>query len=311
MKTKRFKIIAVVCAVLFTVTLAFGIIFACLPKERRVESAVPLADTTTSCIWDNSALVEYADCVEIGVVGNASMVERYRATNNRYTFEASGTIITDNAFEVLRLIGFAIMSIEEMQSEGWYDRVDLCPVYVLVRDENGSTIKSQPLFDCIDWFFVFGLGDEVPYCMISFFEWATKNTTQIFSRFYSGQSNGYANGYRAGVTDGANQSYSDGYDAGYSAGHSYGQSQGYDNGYEEGLSQGRSDGLAQGYKSGYTEGYNKGSSEKVVNPLSLFLEPVHKFMNTPFFGDLTYASVFNVILFVAVATIFIKMFGGG
>lgn len=85
----------------------------------------------------------------------------------------------------------------------------------------------------------------------------------------------------------------------------------YDKGYEIGRNDGYLNGENVGYSNGYSDGLNKGHSEQITNPLTSFLEPVHRFMNTPFFGDLTYATIFNIILFVAVATIFIKMFSGG
>lgn len=98
---------------------------------------------------------------------------------------------------------------------------------------------------------------------------------------------------------------------GYQQMYDYAYDVGYESGWLTGNGEGYNDGENIGYNNGYSDGLNKGHSEQLTNPLTSFLEPVHKFMNTPFFGDLTYATIFNIILFVAVATIFIKMFSGG
>lgn len=358
MKTKRFKIIALICAALFTVTLAIGILFACLPEQREeaTVTAVPMADTTITSAWENSDTVEYTNMIIIGIIGDDIMPVQYRATSASIFFEASGLMLTDDVYQtynVCQLVRFEIMSVSEMQSEG-YDPSRDCPICVHWRDSNGQ-VNFQPLFDCTDFVFIFNF-DSVPYCFVSFFEYISNVDSGTSSSYDEGYNDGYDQGvsdgdgsgseagykrgfaegqtvgYNRGLTEGDTAGYNRGhqvgydegyeeghtagynegiaasegdYNTGYSAGYSYGQDVGYNNGLDAGIEQGRT----EGYNEGYSDGYNKGSSGDFVNPIMLFIDPVHKFMNTPFFGDLTYSAIFNVILFVAVATIFIKMFG--
>ena len=106
------------------------------------------------------------------------------------------------------------------------------------------------------------------------------------------------------------RSYNQVFDNGYNSGYNDCQlewNETTSNSYEEGYNVG----FSEGYNSGYGIGINKGHSDQITNPIIAFIEPVHKFMNTEFFGSLTYATIFNVVLFVAVAVIFIKMFSGG
>ena len=106
---------------------------------------------------------------------------------------------------------------------------------------------------------------------------------------------GYDEGYEAG--------YNDGYDEGYESG----MEKGHDFGYEEGFAAG----TEQGYKEGYSAGLNKGHSDNITNPLAVALDPVETFMTMPIFGNVTIGQFFNVVLFVLIASIFIKMFAGG
>lgn len=131
------------------------------------------------------------------------------------------------------------------------------------------------------------------------------------SGYEEGQSAGYSNGREDGIAQGYENGYDEGYNIGLSEGHSDGYSSGYDAGETTGYHNGYETGKTDGYNEGYTNGLNKGQSAQLTNPISAFLTPVHNFMTTPFFGSLTYASIFNVVLFVAVAIIFIKMFSGG
>ncbi len=111
--------------------------------------------------------------------------------------------------------------------------------------------------------------------------------------------------------------YELGYNEGYAAGHCIGHDEGYvagqKAGYNSGYTSGQNAGYDSGYTVGYNEGLNKGQSDAFgsLNPLSLFFEPVQKFLDTPFFGKFTFGSVFGVLLFVALAIMFIRMFGGG
>lgn len=70
----------------------------------------------------------------------------------------------------------------------------------------------------------------------------------------------------------------------------------------------------KGHADGYEDGYNKGKLDGTtvdLNPISIFLEPVSAFMNIKLFGFVSLGLVFNIVLFVSLALIFIKLFAGG
>lgn len=70
----------------------------------------------------------------------------------------------------------------------------------------------------------------------------------------------------------------------------------------------------KGHADGYRDGYNKGKADGStvdLNPISIFLEPVSAFMNIKLFGFVSLGLVFNIVLFVSLAIIFIKLFAGG
>lgn len=66
----------------------------------------------------------------------------------------------------------------------------------------------------------------------------------------------------------------------------------------------------KGFKAGYDKGKLDGSPVD-LNPISVFLEPVSAFLNIKLFGFVSLGLVFNIVLFVSLALIFIKLFAGG
>lgn len=77
--------------------------------------------------------------------------------------------------------------------------------------------------------------------------------------------------------------------------------------YNEGYNAGYDD----GYKEGYGKGLNKGQSDSLTNPVDYLLTPVHDFLNLRLFGIIAISDMLNIVLFVGIALIFIKMFSGG
>ena len=81
--------------------------------------------------------------------------------------------------------------------------------------------------------------------------------------------------------------------------------------YDDGYSDGKLVGYDEGYKEGYSNGLNKGQSDQVTsNPLGLFLQPVSDFMHIQLFGTIALVDIFNIILYVSLALVLIKMFAG-
>lgn len=129
--------------------------------------------------------------------------------------------------------------------------------------------------------------------------------------YEQGRQEGYTDGYNTGKQEATDEAFEIGYDQGYDKGYNDGNYFGYDNGFNTGKEEGLTEGYDNGYKTGYTNGYNKGQTSQVSNPIVYLLTPVHTFLDTNLFGSFSLGDAFNVVLFVAVAVIFIKMFAGG
>lgn len=169
-----------------------------------------------------------------------------------------------------------------------------------IRFSNGSFSSNVP-YDFILYFYS---GSHIDNYNIAF-DNGFKQGFNVAEHIY------YDVGYDEGYQDGINAGYEDGYSVGSTDGYERGYDEGYDLGYEDGVPVGYDTGFSAGYSDGHSDGLNLGHSDRITNPISSFIEPVHQFMNTPFFGTLTYATIFNIVLFVAVAVIFVKMFSGG
>lgn len=86
---------------------------------------------------------------------------------------------------------------------------------------------------------------------------------------------------------------------------------GHTAGYDEGHTAGYNDGHTAGYNQGYTAGKDAGLAQTLNNPLSFFFNPVVSFLDTEIFGVISIGDVLALLLYTAVAIIFIKMFAGG
>ena len=84
--------------------------------------------------------------------------------------------------------------------------------------------------------------------------------------------------------------------------------EGYEAGYADGYNDGRADGIDQGYDEGYQAGYADG---QVINPLVFFIQPVQDFFGINLFGTISIGDILNLLLFIGVGLIFIRMFAGG
>ena len=66
-----------------------------------------------------------------------------------------------------------------------------------------------------------------------------------------------------------------------------------------------------GYNKGHAEGYDQGAAAGITNPITVFIQPIDSFLNTPIFGQISIGDILSLIIFVMVALVFIKMFAGG
>lgn len=265
-KTKR--ILAVVVAVLFSITIIGGVVLACLGLRDKPVTAS--ADT-------NSSWGDYPNSF-VQLCGTYQFNENLNIDISRWgghrLIEFNFLFTAPYGSNVTGLCSYIYLSINSNYIDIYYNSVtadfdDTFEVSAYVSEDGGWQ----------DYYYrIITIDGVVPKDFENFLnEYATKL-------------------YGDGV-------YQDGYDSGYTDGESIG--------YQSGYTAGDSAGYIRGHTVGYAEGVNKGHSDSITNPISTFLEPVHQFMNTPFFGTLTYASIFNIVLFVLIALIFIKMFAGG
>lgn len=299
MKNKIKKIIVVVVAVLFTLTIIGAIIFSVIsPKNNAVTASAETTETTTYAATSTS-LVEtsskFAGCFKANLpypIATGS-ISNWTSSNGEFIlvggfpckkleFYVTGDILKGISASLSNGTNFSTTVIYDSSVSGWVDeKFSYWSFY-------GS--YSVGLINFIRRHFSLVL--------------TTSYYNYIHSEIYNeGYENGNVAGYEEGFQNGKNTGYEEGHNAGYE--------EGYDVGFEDGLPQGYDNGYTDGEADGYNKGLSRGHSDQITDPVTSFLQPVHEFMNTKFFGDLTYATIFNIILFVAVATIFIKMFSGG
>ncbi len=353
MRTKRIlKIIAVVFAVLFGLTVVGGIVYTAVSEYRKQsnDSCAVAECTDNTTLTGTKSNYKELSTVKSTVVAYAGELTTTETITNIYSIFApaeafpitfygyngtskKSTTIKNDGGELTVTTTFLIDS-----DTPDYRRIltDGTISYMLAVDKQGYILYADLVAS--DDYLTFPLTATLPNeSYIDLYLTYTSNdigdkmqngydsgkTDGLMIGYNQGHATGYDEGYSEGNKNGYNSGYNDGkddgiktgYDEGYSAGYSYGSGKGYDTGFEEGEKQGYQNGYDYGYDNGYNLGYvdgeNKSLSTQLTNPISSFLQPVHEFMNTKFFGDLTYASIFNVMLFVAVALIFLKMFSGG
>ena len=67
----------------------------------------------------------------------------------------------------------------------------------------------------------------------------------------------------------------------------------------------------EGYEQGFNDGYDVGVSQGFSNPITIFVRPISSFLTTDLFGSISIGDVMQVLLFICLALIFLKMFAGG
>lgn len=272
-KTKR--LIAVVVAVLFSLTIIGGVLLSCLSSKN--ETVTASADSTVNC-WNETVLVPVHGTYLFDEDLNNVDLNRWSTGGDwhiiRFPFLITVPYGT-NYSSFCQWIAFEISS----------ERVAISYniVYDDISDWTEEDVYRSNEYGWLEYHYrIITLDTYVPR---SFYLFLKEFAEELY----------------------VDEIYENGYDVGYGEGYSVGDTDGYSRGY----SVGDTDGYSRGHTVGYSEGLNKGHSDSISNPISSFLEPVHQFMNTPFFGTLTFASIFNIVLFVLLAIIFIKMFAGG
>ncbi len=353
MKTKTKKILCVLIAVLFSISILVGVVFSCLSNKNQ-RTAYAEEDIS---VYDSSSDITYHLPIGYGYFSDRL------SYNGTYDANSLPIVIDFNFVNSLlgTCIGFAISPrngsiivleyrILSSNNSGYYE------TRKVVYDKSSSTGWLDSSYKDIA-FASFSYSRNSPFYYfvrnLSIHSYSTDYNDGFSAGKEEGLNEGYNNGFTAGkeegvtegynngftagktegITEGYNEGYeagkldSDNYDEGYTDGFKEGKTEGFtegfngglstgkQEGYTEGYGVGKTDGIAQGKEEGYTNGYadglNKGQSDSVLNPVIIFIEPVHRFMNTPLFGSITLGVAFNVVLFVAIACIFIKMFAGG
>lgn len=136
---------------------------------------------------------------------------------------------------------------------------------------------------------------------------------------YSGQGNPFSNGSSLVIDDVAlwnveyaqmridfqaegYSAYEDGFDAGYDEGYGAGHGAGYDQGYDVGTS--------DGYEDGYNAGYAVGLQE-VQPSASTMIAAAGNLLNADIFGTWSLADILTIMIGLACAIAFLKLFAGG
>lgn len=333
MKTKKvFKILCVVFAVLFACTVIGGIVYGIIKDGERHGNS-------------NSAVVGYADELPItGIESNSNARSTFNEVaplaegNTNFTGNSSATftvrifkdgVNTGEDFFPITLISTYKLNPRAVSVGSTFSEIGMTNVFKngivdcnnsrtfgCAYDKDGNYLFVRNFDGCKSFPLVLTPGLSSAKLILEL----TYDYEEAFQNVYNeGHEAGYTEGHTAGVTEGHEAGYTEGHTAGVAEGHEAGYNEGHEAGVivgvEAGFNAGQEVGYNRGHEAGYNEGHvdgkNLGESTAITNPINSLLNPAHDFMNTKFFGDLTYASIFNVMLFVAVALIFIKMFSGG
>lgn len=286
MKNRTKKIIAVIVAVLFTLTFIGAIIVSVIaPKNNAVTASADTGDIITY----STEIPTVEQVTKYRIVGCYKMnIPSDLPLSSSFTWTASSR-------QLILIKGLACKQLQFASKDGKLSGI-------LASLSNGSSFSNTEIFISNGWV----ENDFAYWCFYGAYNANIFNLVRNFGVVALD-----TQGYTVTRNEFYNEGHTAGYTEGYDSGHTAGYEEGYDVGFEDGLPQGYDTGYNDGEADGYNKGLSKGHSDRITDPVTSFLQPVHEFMNTKFFGDLTYATIFNIILFVAVATIFIKMFSGG
>lgn len=308
MKRKKIlRISAVVASVLFALSIVVGVVLTCLHSNNdTVAYAAELNDDIEYNYWirfkDDYYTLEPSVFVISETIPYSPDFDTSTTLSFDFPFIANGEYFTRFTYRQSAEDGVTL----DYQNSSYSRRVFVHGE--LVADTNYLNIA-------------------VGYCQMNtgLFAWFTQNSTNVNDRSFL---EGFEAGFFEGIRDSggseeyaelliayrellaryndlyskyqdSEQSYWNGYLDGYYTARDLSYSEGYDFGYDE------------GYNLGYNAGLNKAQSDSLVNPVSYFLVPVHNFLNLNLFGVFSIGTLLNILLFVAVALIFIKMFSGG
>ena len=312
MKNKKiFRVLAVVLAVLFCTALAVTIAFTASSKHASAEEMsdgdIMLLEYSYEDEWEPDS-----DWLPIW--------ERYEGE----TVSLSGDFTIDSDIVVRpefdtggKWLTFEFLFV----SNGYF-----CDYMTLLQDGDSIVIDYHVLEEVKPYCYEFnevrvyeGEWESLDWSLISIgytmdfpkplYYWLSGNA---ISRADSEFNDGFDAGYIEGKRDGMGIGFSVGYDEGYNEGYDEGYGVGYDDRYVPAYNEGYDNGFRAGGLAGYNSGLNKGHSDNIgLNPISNFLTPVSAFINLPLFGNFSIGTLLNLVLFVGVALIFIKMFSGG
>lgn len=339
------KALAIIAVVLFTATILFCAIFMTVSSdsgEGRVETT-----TLKSSVSDSSDIVTYASWTTSDYRFSVPQISYYSFTssdphqsnNGRFlTLNVSGYIPPEAGtyyFLVARsffgydagnyndITYFNVIRYSASYSSTIFQQYisdDTFYHYSMLTPQGSSSTLANIAFVFEPFKDGFDIGDGEDFSVLNFdfVIYASSSATfdplyanTIFDFYEYGQIDGNVDGWVDGYADGIEDGYLNGYDEGFEDGNTGGYNSGFLDGEEAGYREGYSAGSSDGYEEGYVNGMNKVQSDSLTNPVNYFLEPVHQFLNYNLFGVLSIGRVLNIVLFVSVALIFIKMFSGG
>ncbi len=295
------KVLSVLCAIAFIAVFCLGVILPIISRSTSSASVCAFADENDTNYWE-----EY-DGQTTSFKANSYVFNDDFTYNERWN--------TLNGYSDFRQIHFNFIS------NGYFCNYIYCRFieteelvlgYNIYYPDDGDFSEIDLYFSSsggwidLSWQYItFAKGDfpsVLRYFLVAFAQVDT-DTGSYKDGFTAGETNGYDKGHDEGLSEGYDNGYIAGEEAGYDKGHDEGLTEGYDNGYIAGEE--------DGYNKGHSDGYNKGLTANFTNPVNVFLEPVHNFLNINIFGVISIGTILSVVLFVSLAIIFIKMFAGG
>lgn len=259
MKTKTKKIIAVVVAVLFTLTIIGAIIVSVVvPKNDKVYASADTATVTADTPPFVNMRVPLAGCY-------------------LFAFPAGGsgtTTSTDYTLNTPILIGTLVTSYIHIVYSS--DGIPIQIMCTSLNDNSRNTVygggrwyNTSYQFWCFPFYtrsYDTAIMDLVSkYGTPALDNNSAQNIQDII--YNTGYEDGYNKGYDRGYESGHNSGSSEGYDYGYEIGYN----EGYDIGVEDGIPQGYETGYNDGHSDGYSAGRSMGHTDQITNPLTALL----------------------------------------
>lgn len=302
MKQKTKKILFCVLPVLFVVVFVCSVVLSCLKRDKEPLTA-NAASVSLNVSTSPSARPKFSMTTLLGVQNYTADIIISDIPTYYPLIMAIGVISLESASTSFTLN----WSLDRREGIGWST----------IESGSSSLSSSQKVF-----YISFEQVDTSEYRLTLSYVRMSNGAALLYDvRVDCSLEVLFEAGYHAGSAnnkDSYDKGHSDGYQVGFQEGKTEGLNEGYNNGFSAGEAQGSADGYNKGYDVGKVDGYELGYADGMdvgfvqnSSVITYFLAPVATFMEMKLFGIVSLNSVFSVVLFVLIATVFIKLFAGG